>query len=154
MTIAHHLRLYQHSKPEMAKLLEKSLYIDDLITGEEDNESAHAVYKKSKQIMSQVRFNLQDWSSNLHNLLKATEDCTGQQSRSHESNRLNQAATTEDGESYAKASTTPGDSEPKIKIVKVLGLNWDTASDKFFFDSTDQCNYGHSLLEKSIQFSN
>ena len=38
----------------MAKLLEKSLYIDDLITGEEDNESAHAVYKKSKQIMPKV----------------------------------------------------------------------------------------------------
>ena len=148
MIIAHHLRLYQYSKPEMAKLLEKFLYVDDLITGEEDNESAHAVYKKSKRIMSQGGFNLRNWSSNSHNLLKATEDCKGQQSRPHESNRLNQAALMQDGQLYAKASTTPGDSEPEIEIVKVPGLNWDTASDKFFFDSTDLCNYGHSLPEK------
>ena len=138
----------------MAKLLEKSLYIDDLITGEEDNESAHAVYKKSKQIMPKVDLISRNWSSNSHNLWKATEDCKGQQSRPHESNRLNQAAMIEDGESYAKVSTTPRDSEPKIKIVKVLGLNWDTASNKFFFDSTALCNYGNSLPEKSIQFSN
>ena len=42
-TIAHHLRLYKQSEPEMVELLEKSLYVDDLITGEEDNESALAV---------------------------------------------------------------------------------------------------------------
>ena len=31
------------------------------------------------------------------------------------------------------------------QIVKVLGLNWDTASDKFFFDLFDLCNFGSSL---------
>ena len=31
------------------------------------------------------------------------------------------------------------------QIVKVLGLNWDTASDEFFFDLSDLCNYGSSL---------
>ena len=135
-TIAHHLRLYKQSEPEMAELLEKSPYVDDLITGEEDNESALAVYKKSKQFMSQDGFNLRKWSSNSRDLLKAIEDCKGQQSRPHELNRSKEAATTEDDESYAKASTTPGDCESKNEIVKVLGLNWDTASDEFFFDPT------------------
>ena len=144
-TIAHHLRLYKQSEPEMAELLEKSLYVDNLITGEEDNESALAVYKKSKQIMSQGGFNLQKWSSNSRDLLKAIEDCEGQQSKPHESNRSKEGATKEDDESYAKASTTPGDFESKNEIVKVLGLNWDTASDEFFFDPTDLYNYGNSL---------
>ena len=39
---------------------------------------------------------------------------------------------TEDEESYAKASSTPGDCELKNEIGKVLGLKWDTASDEFF----------------------
>ena len=106
-TIAHHLRLYKQSEPEMAELLEKSLYVDDLITGEEDNESALAVYKKSKQIMSQGGFNLRKWNSNSHDLLKAIEDCEGQQSRPHESNRSKQVATTEDSESYATPPPPP-----------------------------------------------
>ena len=142
-TIAHHLRLYKQSEPEMAELLEKSLYIDDFITGEDDYESAFAVYKKSKQIMSQGGFNLRKWSSNSHELMKAIEDCENQQSRPHESSK--QGATMEDDESYAKASTTPGDCESKNEIVKVLGLNWDTASDEFFFDPSDLCSYGNSL---------
>lgn len=98
-TIAHHLRLYKQSEPEMAALLEKSLYVDDLITGEEDYESAFAVYKKSKQIMSQGGFNLRKWSSNSRELKKAIEECENQQSTPHESSK--QSATTEDDESYA-----------------------------------------------------
>ena len=108
-TIAHHLSLYKQSEPEMAELLEKSLYVDDFITGEDDDESAFAVYKKSKQIMSQGGFNLRKWCSNSHDLLKAIEDCESQQLRIHESKGSKQSATTEDDESYAKASTTPGD---------------------------------------------
>ena len=97
--------------------------------------------------MSQGGFNLRKWSLNSRDLLKAIEDCEGQQSRPHELNRSKQAATTEDDKSYAKASTMPGDCESKTEIVKVLGLNWDTASDEFFFDPSDLCNYGNSLPE-------
>ena len=62
---------------------------------------------------------------------------------------------TEDEESYAKASSTPGDCELKNEIGKVLGLKWDTASDEFFFfDPTDLYNSGSSLRQQSIQFSN
>ena len=55
----------------MAELLEKSLYVDDLITGEDNDEKAFSVYKKSKQIMSEGGFNLQKWNSNSRELLKA-----------------------------------------------------------------------------------
>ena len=38
-TITHHLNLYK-VKPEMYELLRKSLYVDDLLTGEENNENS------------------------------------------------------------------------------------------------------------------
>lgn len=140
-TIRHHLRLYKQSEPEMAEMLERSLYVDDLITGTETDEEALVVYKKSKQIMAEGGFNLRKWNSNSRTLLRAiesVENSSGAQS--------NQDITTEDDESYAKLSTTPRSSEVKNDtIVKVLGLNWDTASDEFFFDLTELYKYGSSL---------
>lgn len=45
-TISHHLKKYKQSEPEMAKLLEESLYVDDLITGEDNVNRAFSVYEK------------------------------------------------------------------------------------------------------------
>ena len=57
-----------------------------------------------------------------------------------------QEITAEDDESYAKSSITPGNSETKSDtVVKVLGMNWDTVEDEFFFNFTDLYNYGMSL---------
>ena len=142
-TITHHLTLYKQSEPELAELLEKSLYVDDLITGENDDEKAFIVYKKSKQIMSEGGFNLRKWNSNSRDLLKTNEDCESSQDQT----KPQQNTTNEDDESYAKLSTTPGNSESKSHIVKVLGLNWDTSSDEFFFDLTELYNYGRALPE-------
>ncbi|PFX11353.1 hypothetical protein AWC38_SpisGene24962, partial [Stylophora pistillata] len=62
------------------------------------------------------------------------------------SNVVSNLIISEDDESYAKLSTTPRSSEVKNDtIVKVLGLNWDTASDEFFFDLTELYKYGSSL---------
>jgi hypothetical protein len=142
-TIKHHLRLFKQSEPEIAELLEKSLYVDDLVTGAENDEKALTIFKKSKQIMAEGGFNLRKWHSNSHTLLRAVE--------SYEVSseiKSNQDATTEDDESYAKSSTTPSRSEVKTdNVVKVLGLNWDTAVDEFFFDLTELYDYGKSLPE-------
>ena len=41
----------------------------------------------------------------------------------------------EDDESYAKSQTTIGrNEESNDTTVKVLGLNWDTVTDEFFFE--------------------
>lgn len=149
-TIEHHLRFYQLSEPEMVELLRKSLYVDDLITGEENDAKAFDVYKKSKEIMAKGGFNLRKWNSNSRSLLKLIDDYE----ISHEqSESTPNVITTEDDESYAKSSTTIGNSEAKNDLtVKVLGLNWDTGSDEFFFDLTELAKYGKSLPE-SVRFS-
>ena len=60
-TIRHHLQLYKQSEPEMAELLEVSLYVDDLITRAEPAKDALQIYEKSKKIMSEGGFNLRKW---------------------------------------------------------------------------------------------
>ena len=140
-TIKHHLHLYKQSEPEMAEMLEKSLYVDDLITGTETDEEAIDVYKKSKQIMADGGFNLRKWNSNSRTLVRAIENVEN----SNEA-KSKQEITAEDDESYAKSSITPGNSETKSDtVVKVLGMNWDTVEDEFFFNFTDLYNYGMSL---------
>lgn len=42
-TILHHLQLHKQSDPEIAELLEQSLYVDDLLTGESDEERGLSV---------------------------------------------------------------------------------------------------------------
>lgn len=61
-TIKHHLRLYKQSEPVMAEMLEKSLYVDNLIIGTETDKEALHDYKKSKQIMAEGGFNLRKWN--------------------------------------------------------------------------------------------
>ena len=68
-TIAHHLRLYKQSESEMAALLKKSLYVDDLLSGVGDDEKALEIYHKSKKIMADRGFNLRKWKSNSQNVM-------------------------------------------------------------------------------------
>ena len=143
-TIEHHLRLFEQSEPEIAELLKDSLYVDDLITGEENDAKAFNVYKKSKDIMSKGGFNLRKWRSNSSNLLKLIKnDRIPQKQSEPASNNPN-----EDDESYAKSQTTIGrNEESNDTTVKVLGLNWDIVTDEFFFELSDLSRYGKSIPE-------
>ena len=64
-TILHHLKLYKQSDPEMVELLEQSFYMDDLLTGECNEEKALAIYHRAKRLMSEGGFNLRKWKINL-----------------------------------------------------------------------------------------
>ena len=136
-TIAHHLNLYKQSEPKMYELLRKSLYVDDLLTGEENDENGFIVYQKSNKIMASGGFNLRKWNSNSQTLLKLIETCESLQEQRGSVDH----ATAENDELYAKSSITPRNSETKNNtVVKVLGMNWDTVEDNFFFNFTDLCD--------------
>ena len=116
--------------------------MDDLLTGQENGENGFVVYQKWKKIMASGGFNLRKWNSNSQTLLKSIETCESSQEQRGSVDH----ATAEDDESYAKSSITPGNSETKNDtVVKVLGMNWDTVEDNFFFNFTDLCDYGMSL---------
>ena len=57
-TLLHHLKLYKQSDPEMAELLERSFYVNDLLTGEPTVERVLTIYHRTKKIMSEGGFNL------------------------------------------------------------------------------------------------
>ena len=65
---------FEKVQPELAKLLEESLYVDDLITGEDNVSRAFSVYEKSKQIVSEGGFSLRKWNSNSKELLTAIKN--------------------------------------------------------------------------------
>ena len=67
--MAHHLSLCKQSEPEMAALLEKPLYVDDLLSGAGDDEKALEIYHKSKRIMADGGFSLRKWNSNSPNVM-------------------------------------------------------------------------------------
>ena len=122
-TIAHHLRLCKQSEPEMATLLEKSLYDDDFLSGAGDDEKALEIYHKSKKIMAGRGFNLRKWNSNSPNVMSEISKSERPQEDSI-TKRKSQSDVTIEDQSYAK--TTTGLDSPSTKdnlVVKVLGLN-------------------------------
>ena len=70
-TILHHLKLNKQSEPEMVELLDQSFYVDDLLTGECNEEKALAIYHRAKKLMSEGGFNLRKWKINLLEVQRA-----------------------------------------------------------------------------------
>ena len=145
-TIAHHLSLYRQSEPEMAALLEKSLYVDDLLSGAENDEKTLEIYHKSRRIMADGGFNLRKWNSNSPKVLFEISNAERLREDSIAKNKSRSDITIEDDQSYAK--TTTGLDNPSTKedtVVKVLGLNWDTLCDELYFDFYSLHKYAMSL---------
>jgi hypothetical protein len=116
-TIQQHLKTHERDNPEVVEHLRKSLYVDDFVSGAENDERALDIYKGSKQIMCSGGFNLRKWSSNSDNLIKCIDVLEG----------------------GSEATST----EPKQ--VMVLGMAWDTADDTFLFNLEELIEYAKSL---------
>lgn len=138
--------MLKQSDTELVKLLEESLYVDDLITGEINDERAYEIYKKSKEIMSKGGFNLRKWNSNSRELLnRISKDESAQEIVCQHNESSN--VTHEDDESYAILSTGMDDSATRgnHSVVKVLGMNWNTNSDEIFFETKSLYDYATTL---------
>ena len=72
--ISHHLQLFKEQHPDVVRLIEDSLYVDDMVSGAEDDERAFHVYQISKHIMAKEGFNLRKWNSNSVTLLQRIQE--------------------------------------------------------------------------------
>jgi len=63
-TIRHHLEMYEATQPDLIKKLRRSLYVDDLASGAEDEEQAFQMFAMSKEILKEAGFNLRKFYSN------------------------------------------------------------------------------------------
>ena len=74
-TIKHHLLQHSRSEPEIAKVLENDLYVDDLTTATETEDKAIALYNSAKEVMSRGGFNLRKWRSNSSRVRQYIQNC-------------------------------------------------------------------------------
>ncbi len=63
-TICHHLDTQTNSNPQQVELLKNSLYVDDFVSGADDEEQALELSSNAKSIMQRGAFNLRKWNSN------------------------------------------------------------------------------------------
>ena len=66
--IQHHLENYRTVYPEIVSEIEKSLYVDDLISGGENVKSAGKLKNKATEIFANATFTLHKWHSNVREL--------------------------------------------------------------------------------------
>ena len=113
--IQYHLSKYQTSNPHVARLLADMLYVDDFPGGAENSEKGFKLYQEAKEIMKAGGFNLRKWRTNSSTLQKL----------------INQ--------------TEANTNEVEGKLVKILGLCWDTQEDTFWFDPEEITTYAKRL---------
>ncbi|GBM01529.1 hypothetical protein AVEN_202404-1 [Araneus ventricosus] len=112
-TIKYHLKRYVEQFPMTCELLENSLYVDDLITGREDIESAFKTSLEAFNIFKDASMNLRKWKTNSVELR----------------DRWRKEGLEIDESNYSvndNSTLTP---------CKVLGLSWDSDLDIFYFDA-------------------
>ena len=147
-TIRHPLgsQVSKEFKPHSIDLLKKSLYIDDLVTGEGDEAKAFELCSKSKPPMQRGGFNLRKWKT----VSKIVQEAiNGMNDRVNPTTEPGSTKTnTEEDESYAKTKNGPpivAGSTSENAIVKVLGSIRSTDTDQFTFDLGDLSQH-ESLL--------
>ena len=142
--ILHHLESYKDKCPDFVQLIENCLYVDDLVTGTDSIKQGFELYQKAKQIMKEAGLNLRKWNSNSQALLakiRAAKDTT----KSIDSRNNLQSDVSEEEESYSKSTTGSINSVTGVKHSKLLGVIWDSYSDKLLFDFSDITEYANSL---------
>ena len=119
-TLDYHLRHSLSVNPQLVSLLLRSVYVDDVVTGAVDVESALKLYEESRKMLKGGGFNLRKFRTNatqLQNTFDAAEQC--------EPNSTNASTTStqleESDETYAK-STLGGVQAACPSEQKVLGV--------------------------------
>ena len=123
-TIRHHLEKYEATHPSLIKKLQRSLYVDDLASGAEDEEQAYQMFTVSKKILEEAGFNLRKFYSNSATLQARVDSDASQENHTREPKSTGQLE-----ESYASSTLGRGQGL-QLGEQKVLGVRWDTSTDQ------------------------
>ena len=130
-TIRHHLEGYQSSHPELVHQLIQSIYVDDVVTGAENEEKAYQLYLGSKELLKEGGFNLRKFLTNDPHLRDKIDR--------HEESFMKAPDIEAEVETYAK--TVLGGSQRTLSgESKVLGVRWNVDDDLLVFDLRDIAN--------------
>lgn len=65
-TICHHLEQYRETQPDLVEKLSKAVYVDDIVSGADDEGQAHKLFREAKEILAEGGFNLHSNSALLN----------------------------------------------------------------------------------------
>ena len=140
-TIRHHVSKYAKESPKVVKVLSR-LYADDLSCSVKNTDEALALYKQAKSIMKEGGFNLRKWQSNDKSTLNEIIQLEQQEGNLKPQENTN-STVKEDDQTYSEFVIG---SPSASGYSKVLGVNWDSHSDKFVFDLRNIVDFANSLL--------
>ena len=123
-TINHHIESFRKLDPDFVEKFLSSIYVDDLVSGADDVDSAREFYLKSKMRLANAGFKLRKFvtsSQLLHDII-VNDDTPSE--RPH----------VEEDQSYAKASLGVQTESGNQETTKVLGVQWNIPLDQFEFD--------------------
>ena len=126
-TIDHHLESYSSEKTRLVEVLKESIYVDDIVTGSLDEDSAlnlH-VYKEAKDILRTGGFKLRKFVTNSPALQRAID-------QSEEPLSTASSTSMQDDSTYAK-SVLGGTQTVHATEQKVLGVRWNVVTDNLIF---------------------
>ena len=132
-SLNHHIKKYELEDPTFVRALLESLYVDDMISGDNEVNSAFELYMKSKLCLADGGFNLRKWRSSSQKLIELIEGNEANETEHKRPELIEVQPFVEDETSFTK--TTLGDTnEIKPDHHKVLGLTWNFVKDEFVLD--------------------
>ena len=123
-TVDYHLKRFVDAKPELVNLKLRSIYVDDIVMGSDDIDTAKKLYRESKSIFHEGGFNLRKFSTNepeLQQFFDAADQST-----------LTSDSTESSEETYAKSTLGRLQAE-SFTDQKILGVKWNVFNDCLLF---------------------
>ena len=131
-TLRHHLDKYIASHPKTVHKLTASFYVDDVITGANDEEEAYQLYLESKSIFKEGGFNLRKFVTNVDTLQQKIAEKVGSVHFSID----DQSLVGPSDETYAKATLVTAQPLHSGEQ-KILGVCWNVDDDQLHFGFAD-----------------
>ena len=130
-TIKHHLEKFASSHPRLVSDILRSIYVDDIVFGASDEDSAYELYANSKEVLRSGLFKLRKFTTNSLPLQERISQAEGVSVNPG----VKQPCSDTD-ESYAKS--TLGNVSPLCpEDQRILGAHWNIPSDHFVFSFSD-----------------
>ena len=121
--IKHHLDKYRESEPQLVSEIERSLYVDDLSLGGDNEKQAWEMFQKTNEIFERGNMPLRKWVSNSESLNQKLGERA--ESKSEKCEIIDDSSIAE----TLLGKVAENGSERR----KILGVNWESERDCFNF---------------------
>ena len=127
-TIKHHLEQFNQTFPQFVRSFIRSVYVDDVSFGADNDDAAYELYTKSKDILREGGFNLRKFVTNSTTLQQRIDETEAK--FIHE---YSKAMVEEEDKTYTK-NLLGGRLQQSEHEQKILGVTWNFVNDELIFN--------------------